>query len=106
MDIKLESVCNFATPWDLHRSFLAESAGKLCCVKIVVDANTTIDEISTAARLVQELAPETALVIQPRTRNDSIAITANTLLQFQTVAASIHADVRIIPQTHRFLNLL
>ena len=106
MDIKLESVCNFATPWELHRSFLAESTGKLCCVKIVVDSNTTSDEISSAAHLVQELAPETALVIQPRTLNDSITITADILLQFQAVASSIHADVRIIPQTHRFLNLL
>lgn len=106
MDIKLESVCGFETPWELHRNFIIESGEKLCCVKIVVDANTTTDEVTKAASLVHEIVPETVFVIQPRTRDDAIVVSSTLLLEFQKVAAAIHPDVRIIPQTHRFLNLL
>lgn len=106
MDIKLESVCGFATQWDLHRNFMEIANERLCCVKLVVDASTPISEITSAASLVQEEAPGTVLVLQPLTRDGVIDISSGQLLELQTAAAVIHPDTRIIPQTHRFLNLL
>jgi len=106
MDIKLSSVCGFPTPWDLHRSFLRVSAGKTTCVKLVVDAHTPSVEVEMAADLVRSLTPDTVLVLQPLTRNDRVHIPSSRLLELQAVALKHVADVRVIPQTHRFLNLL
>ncbi len=106
MDMKLASVCGFETPWDLHRDFLKKAAAKVTCVKVVVDLNTPVKEVSTAAEIVADLAPATALIIQPLTRNNKIDISSGRLLELQTAALGIHKDVRIIPQTHRFLDLL
>ncbi|PLY01797.1 MAG: radical SAM protein [Desulfuromonas sp.] len=106
MDIKLSSVCGFATPWGRHREFLAVAATKTICVKLVVDANTPVSEIVQAAGLVASLAPESTLVLQPLTHRDGIHISAERLLELQAAALTSYPDVRIIPQTHRFLDLL
>jgi organic radical activating enzyme len=106
MDIKLSSVCGFETPWELHRSFLEKSKTRICCVKLVVDMQTPLDEIKTAAQLVGDVVPDTVLVIQPLTRDEKIHISSSRLLELQAKALNHFGDVRIIPQTHRFLDLL
>ena len=106
MDIKLESVCGFETPFDLHREFLRVSGRKILCVKLVVDLNTPSSEVLAAASLVADNTPDATLIIQPLTRDDAIHISSNRLLELQAAALKQHADVRIIPQTHRFLDLL
>lgn len=106
MDIKLASVCGFETPWDLHRQFLLKAKEKLCCVKIVVDMHTPVSEVKAAAELVNEISRDTPLIIQPLTREDQIHISSSRLLELQTTALEVLPDVRIIPQTHRFLDLL
>ena len=106
MDMKLKSVCRFDTPWDLHKDFLRKAGEKTTCVKVVVDLNTPADEITTAAELVAAFAPRTAFIIQPLTHNNNINISSSRLLELQAIALRVHKDVRIIPQTHRFLSLL
>lgn len=106
MDIKLPSVTGTATPWQEHRDFLALARGKDCQVKAVVSEETPAEEVEMAARTVQEVAPEVPLILQPLTREGTIAISARMLLDLQTVAARIHPAVRVIPQTHRFIDLL
>ncbi len=106
MDMKLASVCGFETPWNLHKDFLNKSEGKITCVKVVVDVNTPAKEINTAAEMVAALVPDAPLIIQPLTKNNAIHISANRLLELQAIALKRHKDVRIIPQTHRFLALL
>lgn len=105
MDIKLESVCGFKTPWETHRDFLRVGDKKVFCVKLVVDAETPESEVETAASMVGETAPGTVLVLQPLTR-DAIRISSHRLLELQAAAARLHRDTRIIPQVHRFLDLL
>ncbi len=106
MDMKLASVCGFDTPWDLHKDFLNRSGGKITCVKAVVDLNTPAQEIVTATEMVAALAPEAPFIIQPLTQDSGIHISSGRLLELQAVALRVHKDVRIIPQTHRFLALL
>ena len=106
MDVKLASVCGFDTPWDLHRDFLQIALGKVACVKVVVGLNTPAKEVVSAAELVAELAPTVPLILQPLTSKDSVHISSNRLLELQALALGVIKNVRIIPQTHRFLDLL
>ncbi|MDO3379998.1 7-carboxy-7-deazaguanine synthase QueE [Geoalkalibacter halelectricus] len=106
MDIKLASVTGAPTPWAAHRDFLAVARRVQCYVKVVVGEETPPEEVVRAARLVQETAPEAVLVLQPLTREGRMGISARTLLDLQRQASAVHADLRIIPQTHRFAGLL
>lgn len=106
MDIKLCSQTGEKTPWQAHANFLALAREKECQVKIVVGEETPRRELEAAARTVSEVAPEVPLVLQPVTRDGRILIPARQLLDLQTFAARIHANTRIVPQTHRFIGLL
>lgn len=106
MDIKLASVCGFDTPWERHRQFLEVCRIKLCCVKLVVDINTPTKEIRQACELISKAASGSTVVLQPLTRDNAIHIPSSRLLELQAEASQLVRDVRIIPQTHRFLDLL
>ncbi|WP_305041011.1 7-carboxy-7-deazaguanine synthase QueE [Geoalkalibacter sp.] len=106
MDIKLASVSGRKTPWAAHREFLALAKRKSCYVKAVVGEDTPVAEVVRAARLVQDVAPEVTLVLQPLTLEGQVGIAARTLLDLQRQASAVHANLRIIPQTHRFVGLI
>ncbi|KIH77409.1 Organic radical activating enzyme [Geoalkalibacter ferrihydriticus] len=106
MDLKLASVSGCPTPWAAHREFLSIARRRQCYVKAVIGEETPASEVLRAARLVHETAPEVVLVLQPLTRNGQIGVCASTLLDLQRQASAIHANLRIIPQTHRFVGLL
>jgi organic radical activating enzyme len=104
MDIKLASVTGVATPWEEHRSFLQLAAQGACQVKLVVGAQTSFDELLSAVHFVNEIAPHVPLILQPQTIERRVSLAAHQLLQMQAIAAAIHADIRVIPQVHHFLN--
>jgi len=106
MDIKLASQTGQETPWKMHEEFLRLAGQVTCSVKVVVGENTPTDEIEQAARLVNKVAPETSLILQPVTEGGRIGITAAALLALQAGASKIHPRVQVIPQTHRFIGLL
>lgn len=105
MDIKGAAVTGAATPWEQHAAFMALAGDRLCQVKLVVDAGTTEAELLAAARLVNRCAPETSLILQPRTLASGPALGGTTLLGLQELAATAHRDVRIIPQIHPWLGV-
>ena len=106
MDIKLPDVLSVPV-WDAHARFLAVARAKDVYVKIVVAAETADDDIVTAARVVADTAPETLLILQPVTPyGGCTAPTPEHLLAFQRLALRHVSDVRIIPQTHRMMDLL
>ena len=106
MDIKLASMTGADTPWSLHRDFLSLMAHYKGQVKAVVGEETPMEEILQAAGLVEECAPELPLILQPRTEGGRISLTGRMLLDMQARASVVHSDVRIIPQTHRFISVL
>lgn len=106
MDIKLASVTGSATPWEAHRAFLDLAKTRNCYVKAVVGPATDRGEIEGTARLMRDTAPDTVLVLQPVTQNGEVAVGAPQLLEFQRLASSVHPLTRVIPQTHRFIDLL
>jgi len=105
MDIKGAAVTGAATPWAEHAEFLQLSSDRLCQVKLVVDASTTEAELLAAARLVHQHAPQTPFILQLRTLASGLALGGSVLLDLQELVATVHRDVRIIPQIHPWLGI-
>jgi organic radical activating enzyme len=106
MDIKLASLTGTPTPWDNHRDFLHLARRRSCFVKVVVGEETPPEEVMEAACLVAAAGSDIPLFLQPVTRNGRVTMNSRQLLDLQTCAARIHAAVRVVPQTHRFIGLL
>jgi organic radical activating enzyme len=107
MDMKLPSTANCGDLWERHRLFLEIAAKTKVFVKIVADDSTTREEVGTAASIIAGVDESIPLVIQPRTQKDgSLGLSPPHMLMLQEVAASRLKEVRIIPQTHKYLGLL
>lgn len=107
MDIKLPSSSGILNLWDEHHHFLEIAAQREVSVKIVVNSSTEHWEIQRAAGIIKDVDEDIPLIIQPETADDlSIRISTVCLLELQEIAAAILPDVRVIPQTHRFIGLL
>ncbi len=106
MDIKLHSQTGLETDWATHSRFLQLANTKNCYVKMVVGETTPVQELQTAAELVADISADIPLVLQPLTVDDRIAVSAQALLEMQQLISGLHANVRIIPQTHRFMGLV
>ena len=101
MDIKTADL------FEEHEKFLRAAQGKDLCVKMVVTGATTAEEFMAGVKLVARVDPTILLIIQPVTPIKNVrALTARQLLEFQARALKKLKDVRIIPQTHKFMNLL
>ncbi|NOY14444.1 MAG: radical SAM protein, partial [Deltaproteobacteria bacterium] len=103
MDIKLDSLTGSATDWDTHRDFLRLASRTNCYVKMVVADLTTDLEIQLAAKLVADIAADIPLILQPVTLDGRVAVSTQRLLTMQQSISAIYGNVRIIPQTHRFM---
>ena len=106
MDIKLPSGVgkNF---FALHEKFLRAAHGKDLYVKIVVTGETSLAEFLSAVELVASVNPEILLIVQPVTPVFAVsAASAEKILSFQAAALRLLKNVRVIPQTHKFINLL
>ncbi len=101
MDIKTPDL------FEEHEKFLRAAHGKDLYVKMVVTSTTTAEEFLSGVELVARVDPTILLIVQPVTPIKNIrAATARQLLEFQARALNKLKDVRIIPQTHKFMNLL
>ena len=105
MDIKLPSIGrNF---FSVHEKFLRVACKKDLYVKIVVADSTTREEFLSAVKLIASIDPKILLIIQPVTpANGVIAASPEKILSCQAIALKLLRDVRVIPQTHKFINLL
>ena len=106
MDIKLPDVLSQPV-WDAHARFLSVARAVDVYVKVVVAAETSTEYVEHAAQMVAEIAPATICVLQPVTPyGGCTAPTPARLLELQRLALCHLPDVRIIPQTHRMMDLL
>ena len=106
MDIKLPSATTHPV-WDAHERFLEIAKAKDTWVKIVVAAESPDSEVDTAIRLVADTAPESMLILQPVTPYGGCTKPSpEQLLAWQENALRRLAHVRVIPQTHRMMDML
>ncbi len=107
MDIKLPSTSGHSEMWETHREFLTIAAQKDVFVKIVVDNTTKNWEIIRSCELISTVNVAIPLVLQPlTTQNGETGIIPVRLLEIHEIATRYLREVRIIPQTHKFLGLL
>ncbi len=88
---------------DAHERFLrAALAAPEVVVKIVVTTASADDELDEACARVARVAPRAVLVLQPVTPCGAVRErpAARRLLELAARASRLHADVRVIPQTH------
>jgi short-subunit dehydrogenase len=110
MDIKLPSVFGASKNyWKEHSEFLKKAAKghKNISVKIVITGETTQEEVKTAIDLIADVSDKIPLIIQPVTLADSLRpIAFNTISPFFEIALKKIADVRVIPQTHKTMEII
>ena len=106
MDIKLPSVVG-RDLFDVHEKFLRAAVDKDLCVKIVVTGSTTDEEFLSAIELVANVDEKIFVVLQPVTPVNNVpAVDAKKILQRQATALRRLRNVRIIPQTHKSIDVL
>jgi 7-carboxy-7-deazaguanine synthase len=107
MDIKIPSTSGCADLWERHRAFLQTTAGKNVFVKIVISDATAEWEIERACKTVAAVNRTIPVILQPVTlRDGKVGISPLRVLELQEIAANLLTEVRIIPQTHKFIDLI
>ncbi len=102
MDIKLPSVIG-ENLFDLHKKFIEIAREKDLYIKIVISKETSTEEFCAAIDLIPK---NILLIIQPVTPFGKIKkATAEKILSLQSLALKKISDVRVIPQTHRVINV-
>lgn len=108
MDFKLPSSAKTGILWDKHKEFLSISleAKKNIWVKIVVTADTLLDELFYAADLVKSLDKKRKIEIflQPVTEiNGSKPPGEKEILDIQLKLLRIYPYIRVLPQVHKLI---
>jgi organic radical activating enzyme len=109
LDLKLPSSCGERPLWEEHRQclVLCQEQGVNFYTKWVVTENTTRADLLTARDLVAAVDPNLLVVLQPVTPlGTAKAPTPQQVLQWQALLRESLTQVRVIPQTHKFLNQL
>jgi organic radical activating enzyme len=111
MDVKLSSVTHEKNTFPAHWQFLKTCRDWKVDVftKLVLSAETDEGEFMTAVEGIKKAGGEdTLVVIQPMTKAAKTDAVPNgqQLLRWQEMAGRIMPNVRIIPQTHKMLEML
>ncbi|MBR3747067.1 MAG: 7-carboxy-7-deazaguanine synthase QueE [Selenomonadaceae bacterium] len=106
MDIKLPNVIG-KNLFGVHEKFMRVAREKDLCVKIVVTGETSDDEFISAIEVVANVDEKIFVVLQPVTPVNGVsAVPAGKILAWQATALRRLKNVRVIPQTHKFINVL
>ena len=106
MDIKLPSIIE-QEMWQQHRKFLHLASTRNVFVKVVVTDKTSGEEFKQAIELIAAVNKNIPLIIQPVTPiHNCKGVTPDMVLLWQEKALTVLSDVRVIPQTHKFIGQL
>jgi len=111
MDIKLPSVSG-ESHWSAHRAFLqaCEEGLKDVFCKLIISAQTSLADLTQARNLVAQINPHIPVILQPITPIGTGRLTPTPtpaqVLAWQEYMKQELSQVRVIPQTHKFLDQL
>lgn len=100
VDVKLQSATGQANHFVVNEHFLKLARNKKVFIKVVFDENIIQEEIEFCANLAKKYA--TLLVLQPK-------MPMSNKLDFEKIFDKfyeINKSIRLIPQVHKFLNVL
>lgn len=109
MDIKLPSATKEPAQFENHALFYktVESTPDVrCFIKLIFNQNSTIEELEWVSKIVTNR--KTPIILQPETELETGRLKFNPehLIQLERYLALQFEDVRVIPQTHKLLNVL
>ena len=106
-DFKLTSVTGQSSYSDLHVLFLKnmEDLKMDYFIKCVVNEDVDLDEFSSMCSIISANCKKRLLVIQPESSGKDISISYQVLEKLYDIAVQRSIKPRIIPQTHKMLNL-
>lgn len=104
-DIKLPSASGIENSFALHDEFFkaAVQSDKELFVKIVFDENILDDEIYNCIKLAEKYS--FPLILQPKTIDEKVLIGQTKIFEVFNKFLSAHANTRVIPQIHKFLQV-
>jgi 7-carboxy-7-deazaguanine synthase len=106
MDIKLPSIIE-QEMWQQHKKFLRLASTRSVFVKVVVTDKTSEEEFKQAVEVIAAVNKDIPLIIQPVTPiYNCEGVTPDMVLLWQEKALTVLSDVRVIPQTHKFIGQL
>lgn len=105
-DIKLPSASGIVNSFATHDEFFkaAMPFGKEIFAKIVFDKNILDSEIENCLKLADKY--NLPLILQPKTEQNEVKITQGEIFDAFNKFLSKHPNTRVIPQVHKFLNLI
>lgn len=107
LDLKLDSVAHEGDRRAEHAAFLEASRGPERLAKIILSEAADLDELRRHVELLAGEPDHLPLILQPETSRSTHRpeMRASLLSRAYAVASELLDDVRVIPQTHRFLEL-
>ena len=106
MDVKLPSTSKNQDLFSLHKKFIGIvlNAKKEIYLKVVFDENITEQEITKTVDLANR--NHLLIVLQPKMDGDKLNLKSDLIHDVFCKFAQRYNNVRLIPQVHKFLNLL
>lgn len=106
MDMKLPSSTGLRPFWEEHRQFLRIGQKKKLFVKAVITRETSWQDLDQAVGIIESIAGDLPLVLQPVTPVKSArGPDMGSLLGFQARIGVRLTDVKIIPQIHKMIGV-
>lgn len=103
-DIKLESSTGIKNSYKLHDKFFEHAYGKECFAKVVFDETVTEEEIDYCCLLAKKYGIE--LILQPKMKGYDMTVSSEFCTKILDEFLAKHTRVRLIPQVHKFLNVI
>lgn len=102
-DIKLQSACGIEGLLEKHDKFFSKCVGKELFAKIVFDNDITDEEIKKSANLAKKYDIE--LILQPMMNGNQPGVSGKFTQKILDKYLKFYNKVRVIPQTHKFINV-
>lgn len=103
-DIKLPSCTGLKPLWELHDRFFEIASKKTLFAKAVFDSKLKDEELKRACELCKKYDVE--LILQPMMLDNTPSVSSNFMQKTLDKALSHYAKVRLIPQVHKFIDVL
>lgn len=103
-DIKLESSTGIKNAYALHDKFFEHAAGKECFAKIVFDESITDEEVDNCCVLAKKY--DLDLILQPKMNGYTLTVSPEFCTKILDKFLDKHVKVRLIPQVHKFINVI
>jgi len=109
MDLKIKSSTGQDFPFEKHKKFIeiAKKYKKEIFAKVVITNKILEDEINELSGFIKNFEQPISLILQPvDSENKDILLSSQKIMEIHRGFLQKLDDVRVIPQVHKFLNLL